>query len=46
MGGRALRPEDDSARQLGAYLAEQSPTDPQPAAPFTIVPAGGRRWKG
>jgi thiosulfate dehydrogenase len=37
MGGRALQPEDDSARQLGAYLAAQSPPDPQPAAPFTIV---------
>jgi thiosulfate dehydrogenase len=37
MGGRALRPEDDSARQLGAYLAEQTPPEPQPAAPFTIV---------
>jgi thiosulfate dehydrogenase len=37
MGGRALSPEEDLARQLGAYLAEQSPPDPQPAAPFTIV---------
>ena len=37
MGGRALRPEDDAARQLGAYLAEQTPPEPQPAALFTIV---------
>jgi thiosulfate dehydrogenase len=37
MGGRALLPQDDGARQLGAYLAEESPPDPQPAAPFTIV---------
>ena len=37
MGGRALRPEDPEARQLGAYLAENSPPEPQPAAPFTIV---------
>jgi thiosulfate dehydrogenase len=37
MGGRALRPDDDSARQLGAYLAAHSPPDTQPALPFTIV---------
>jgi hypothetical protein len=28
MGGRALRPEEDVARQLGAYLAEQTPPEP------------------
>lgn len=39
MGGRALQPGDDGARQIGAYLAEQAPPDPQPAAPFTIVRA-------
>lgn len=37
MGGRPLTPEEDSARQLGAYLAEQTPPEPQPAAPLTIV---------
>lgn len=37
MGGRALTLDDPRSRQLGAYLAENSPAEPQPAAPFTIV---------
>jgi thiosulfate dehydrogenase len=37
MGGRRLTAADDSARQLGAYLAANSPPGPQPAAPLTIV---------
>jgi thiosulfate dehydrogenase len=37
MGGRALAPDEPVARQLGAYLAANSPPGPQPAAPLTIV---------
>jgi thiosulfate dehydrogenase len=37
MGGRALRPDEDRARQLYAYLDQQSPLPASPAAPFTVV---------
>jgi thiosulfate dehydrogenase len=37
MGGRRLSAAEPQALQLGAYLAESSPPDPQPAAPLTVV---------
>lgn len=37
MGGRALDPTGDVARQLGAYLAEGAPLEDLPVAPMTVV---------
>jgi thiosulfate dehydrogenase len=37
MGGRALGADDESARELYAYLDSLAPTDALPALPFTVV---------
>ncbi len=37
MGGRALSPDEDSARELYEYLAANSPDAPSPLLPLTVV---------
>lgn len=37
MGGAALTMDDDRARELYEYLAQNSPDDPAPAMPLTVV---------
>jgi thiosulfate dehydrogenase len=37
MGGGALKATDDSARELFEYLDQNSPTNPAPALPLTVV---------
>lgn len=37
MGGRALAPDEDSARELYEYLTANSPDAPAPALPLTVV---------
>ena len=37
MGGRALAPDEDGARELYEYLAANSPDAPVPALPLTVV---------
>ena len=37
MGGRALSADEDQARELFEYLEQNSPNDPAPALPLTVV---------
>ena len=37
MGGRALAPDEDSARELYEYLAANGPDSPAPGLPLTVV---------
>jgi thiosulfate dehydrogenase len=37
MGGGPLQPTDDSARELFEYLDKNSPTNPAPPLPLTVI---------